>query len=147
MKSWNPKQERNDSMPVARIDMNQELKPRMKEISDAIHAGMVSGLAMIPEDLFQIFRLHGEGELVYSRTFPNADRTDIVFVEILATRGYPDEVKAKAMREIAANIRDLGIKPDNLLFNFTDVGPGDWHAPEVTHASPSLIAEETQRND
>ena len=121
-------------MPHVRIDMHRELKPRMSAISDAVHAGLVSGLAMPPEDLFQVFRLHEEGELVYSRTFPDADRTDIVFIEILASPGYTDEQKQSGMAAVADEVAKGGIKKDNLLLVMVDTSPGAaWHAPAQEH--------------
>ncbi|GAA1827146.1 tautomerase family protein [Microlunatus capsulatus] len=117
-------------MPHVRIDMHRELAPRMSQISDAVHAGLVSGLDMTPDDLFQVFRLHDEGELVYSRTFPDADRTDIVFIEILASPGYTDEQKQRGMTAVADRVAEVGIKKDNLLLVLVETAPGvAWHAP------------------
>lgn len=61
---------------------------------------------MPADDLFQIFRLHDPGELVYTKTFPNADRTDIVFIQA------------------------VGIKQDNVLIAVTENEGSDWFAPE-----------------
>lgn len=117
-------------MPNVRVDMHSALRPRMKEISAAIHEGLVTGLGMTPEDLFQIFRLHEPGELVYTTTFPNADRTDIIFIEVLASRGYTDQEKALGLAAIVNEVEKLGIKRDNLLLMVTETGPSDWYAPE-----------------
>lgn len=117
-------------MPHVRIDMHRELEPRMSQISDAVHAGLVSGLGMTPEDLFQVFRLHDEGELVYSRTFPDADRTDIVFIEVLASPGYSDEQKQRGLAAVADAVAGVGIKKDNLLLVLVETAPGAaWYAP------------------
>ena len=75
-------------MPHARIDMHKSLQPKMADISAAILRGMVTGFEMPADDLFQIFRLHEPGELVYSPTFPNQQRDDIVFIELVASKGY-----------------------------------------------------------
>lgn len=117
-------------MPHARIDMHRALEPKMAEISDAVHQGLVTGLGMISDDLFQVFRLHEPGELVYSRTFPDADRTDIVFIEILASPGYSDEEKQRGMAAIADGVAKVGVKRDNMLLVLTETGPGAaWYAP------------------
>ena len=117
-------------MPHVRIDMHRELQPKMSEISDAIHAGLVSGLDMPSGDLFQVFRLHDQGELVYSKTFPDADRTDIVFIEILASPGYTDEQKQSGMAAVADAVAGVGIKKDNLLLVLVETAPGAaWYAP------------------
>jgi hypothetical protein len=117
-------------MPQARIDMSRDLQPKMAQISDAIHQGLVSGLAMNPDDLFQVFRLHDEGELVYSTTFPNADRTDIVFIEIVASPGYSDEEKRQGMEAVANEVAKVGVKRDNMLLIVSEPGSGAWYAPD-----------------
>lgn len=118
-------------MPHARIDMHRSLKPRMAEMSDALLRGMVKGFDMPADDLFQIFRLHDPGELVYSPTFPNQQRDDIVFIELVASKGYSDQQKQDTMVAIVDEISSLGIKRDNLLLVINEVGQGaTWYAPE-----------------
>jgi hypothetical protein len=117
-------------MAHARIDMHRTLQPKMREMSAAILKGMVDGFDMPEEDLFQIFRLHEPGELVYSRTHPDANRTDIVFVEILATPRYSDETMQRALAAIAEELSKIGIKRDNVILMVTDAKA--WHAPAET---------------
>ena len=114
-------------MPHARIDMHEALRPKMKAMSDAILKGMVDGLNMPEDDLFQIFRLHQQGELVFSRTHPNADRDDIVFIEILSSPNYTAAEMQRGLAAIAAELAKLGIKRDNLLLMVTPASA--WHAP------------------
>jgi hypothetical protein len=117
-------------MPHARIDMHRDLQPQMADISSAILRGMVTGYEMPADDLFQIFRLHEHGELVYSPTFPNQQRTDIIFVELVAQVGYTDEIKQRTMAAIVDEVSALGIKRDNLLLVHQDVHGAAWYAPE-----------------
>jgi hypothetical protein len=117
-------------MPHARIDMHATLGPKMADMSAAILKGMVDGLEMPDDDLFQIFRLHQPGELVFSRTHPNADRTDIIFVEILASPVYSAEQMQKGLAAIANELAKIGIKRDNLLLMVTEAKA--WHAPAET---------------
>src|SRR6476620_4747211 len=98
-------------MPHARIDMHEALRPRMAEISAAILKGMVSGLDMPEDDLFQIFRLHQPGELVFSRTHPGkADRADIIYIEILGSPSYSAEQTKRGLTAISDEVAKLGIK-------------------------------------
>ena len=114
-------------MPHVRVDMHEALRPRMAEMSSAILKGMVDGLDMPADDLFQTFRLHQPGELVFSRTHPNADRTDIIFVEVLASPNYsPDEMQ-RGLSAITEELAKIGIKRDNLLLMVTPANA--WHAP------------------
>jgi len=115
-------------MPHARIDMHEALRPRMAEISAAILKGMVSGLDMPEDDLFQIFRLHQPGELVFSRTHPGkADRADIIFIEILGSPSYSAEQMKRGLTAISDEVAKLGIKRDNLLLMVTPANA--WLSP------------------
>ncbi|MCU1474825.1 tautomerase family protein [Amnibacterium sp.] len=117
-------------MPHARIDLHRVYQPRLKEFSRAVLAGMVRGFDMPEDDLFQIFRLHDEGELVYSPTFPNQERDDIIFVELVAQVGFTDEQKQAAMAAISDEIAALGVKRDNVLCVILEVHGAAWYAAE-----------------
>jgi hypothetical protein len=56
------------------------------QISEAVHSALVEAWDMPADDLFQIFHLHDADDLIFSRTYPKANRSDIVFVQILAFR-------------------------------------------------------------
>ncbi len=116
-------------MPLVRIDMHEPLADLRPQMSEAIHSALVDGWEMPSDDLFQIFRLHAEGDLFYSRTYPDADRTDIVFVQILAYTGYSPETKQKGAALIVERLAKLGIKHDNILIALSENGDGDWLAP------------------
>ena len=117
-------------MPHARIDLHREHQPRLPEFSRVVLAGMVRGFDMPEDDLFQIFRLHDPGELVYSPTFPAQQRDDIIFVEIVAQVGYTDDQKQNAMRSIVDGFEKLGVKRDNILCVMLEVHGAAWHAGE-----------------
>jgi hypothetical protein len=116
-------------VPQVRVDLHSTLRPKLPELSAAIHKGLVEGLGMTPDDLFQIFRVHEPGELFYALTFPDAERDDIVYIEILASRGYSDEQKAAGMKRVAEEVATTGIKIDDLLLVVTETGSSDWYAP------------------
>ena len=117
-------------MPHVRIDMHRARQPQMADISRAILRGMVTGFEMPADDLFQIFRLHEPGELVYSPTFPNQQRDDIIFIELVAQDVYNDEQKRRTMAAIVEEVSALGIKRDNLLLVLLEVHGAAWYAPE-----------------
>jgi hypothetical protein len=116
-------------MPLVRVDLHSHLADRRAEISEAIHGGLVEGWEFPPEDLFQIFTVHERGDLFYSRTFPDADRTDIVFVQVLAYNGYTPEVKQRGAGLVVDRLAALGIKRDDILIALHENGDGDWLAP------------------
>lgn len=122
-------------MPLVRIDAHDTLADQREQISAAIHRGLVAGLEMTPDDLFQIFRLHPQGDLIYTTTFPNAERTDIVYIQILLARIYTPEVKQRACRAVVDELAAVGIKRDNILIALTENDGSDWYAPEKDDAA------------
>lgn len=121
-------------MPLVRVDMHDTLAGKRQEMSAAIHRGLVAGLEMTPDDLFQLFRLHPQGDLFYTTAFPNADRTDIVYIQILLARIYTPEIKQRACRAIVDELARVGIKRDNVLIALTENDGSDWYAPEKDEA-------------
>jgi hypothetical protein len=116
-------------MPLIRIDMHNALADKRSDISTAVHSALVDAWTMPADDLFQIFQLHDEGDLIYSRSYPDAARTDIVFIQILAFTGYTPELKQAGAELLADRVAALGIKRDNILIAINENGDGDWLAP------------------
>jgi len=90
---------------------------------------MVKGFDMPATDLFHIFRLHQKGELVFGTAYPEPNREDIIFIEILASVGYGTAMKHQALVAIADEIESIGIPRDNLLLHVIEVPAGDWYSP------------------
>ena len=117
-------------MPHVHIDMHRSRRPQMEAISAALHKSLVDGLLMPVDDLFQIFTLHDDGELVFSRTFPDADRDDIIYIEVLASQGYTPEDKARMYSAMVDQTALLGIRADTLLISIVEIdGRTNWHSP------------------
>jgi phenylpyruvate tautomerase PptA (4-oxalocrotonate tautomerase family) len=116
-------------MPHVRVDLHRALAPRVTELSAAIHASLVDGLDMPEDDLFQIFTLHDRGELVFTKTFPGADRDDIIFIQVLASLGYSSELKQRMYAAMVDNIVALGIRQDTVMISVVEVDGANWHAP------------------
>lgn len=115
-------------MPLVRIDMHAHLADRREAMSAAIHRGLVASLQMPEDDLFQVFRLHEPGDLVYSRTFPDADRSDIVFVQVLLARLYDGDQKQAMGEAVVRELAAVGVKPDDVLIACTENDGADWYA-------------------
>jgi hypothetical protein len=116
-------------MPLVRVDIHEPLAALRPRMSEAIHSALVDGREMPADDLFQIFQVHQPGDLFYSRTFPDADRADIVFVQILAYTSYSPEIKQREASLVADRLSALGIQRDNILIALSENGDSDWLAP------------------
>jgi hypothetical protein len=102
----------------------------MAQISAALHASLVEGLVMPDDDLFQIFTLHAPGELVFSPTFPEAERDDIIYIQVLASHGYTRELKQQMYAAMVRNMSAIGIRQDTLLVSIVEIdGANNWHSP------------------
>jgi hypothetical protein len=124
-------------MPLVRVDLHSDLADKREALSRAIHDGLVTGLPMPADDLFQIFRLHEKGDLIYTPTFPDAVRTDIVYIQILLANIYQPEDKQRMYDAVVGNIVGIGIKPDDVLIALTENAGSDWFAPSKDWAPPS----------
>ncbi|MGZ0712627.1 tautomerase family protein (plasmid) [Coraliomargarita sp. W4R53] len=117
-------------MPHIRIDMNEARRAQLGAISDALHRSLVDGLGMEADDLFQKFNLHGPDELVFSRTFPDADRDEIIYVEVLSSFGYSKLQKDAMFAHMARNMAEIGIRQDTLLISIIEMnGSENWSSP------------------
>jgi len=142
MTEHEPPPQKETPMPLVRVDLHASLADKREAISSAIHDGLVSGLPMPADDLFQIFRLHEQGDLIYTPTFPDAARTDIVYIQILLANLYQPEDKQRMYDAVVGNLVAAGIKPDNVLIALTENAGSDWCAPskDWSPASSELSA-------
>lgn len=115
-------------MPLVRVDVQDHLANRRAAISEAIHGGLVEGWEMPADDLFQIFAVHPQGDLFYSRTHPDRDRTDIVFVQVLACTGCSPEVEQRGAAPVVDRFAFIGVERDDVLVAMSENGDGDRFA-------------------
>lgn len=114
-------------MPLVRIDMHAHLADRREAMSAAIHRGVVASLQAPEDDLFHVFRLHEPGDLVYSRTFPDAERTDLVVVQVLLARLHDAEQKQAMGEAVVRELAAVGVAPGDVLVACTENDAADWY--------------------
>lgn len=116
-------------MPMVQVDLRRQLFTESgTAISRAIHDGLVEGLDMSEDDLFQVFRPRDEGELVFSPTFGGADRRDLVLLRITMVHMYPVDAKQRMYAALAKHLEAAGVRHDDLLVSVVEVGFEDWYA-------------------
>ncbi len=116
-------------MPMVQVDLSRELfEEKGPAISAAIHSGLIEGLDMSPDDLFQIFRPHGAGELVFSPDFAGVDRRDLILLRITMVHMFPVDVKSRMYTALASHLEAVGVRHEDILVCVVEVGFEDWYA-------------------
>ena len=116
-------------MPMVQIDLRRDVfQEKGKAISQAIHAGLIEGLDMAADDLFQVFRPHDDGELVFSPDFGGADRQDLILLRITMAHMFPVDTKRQMYKALVQRLEQAGVRRDDILVCVVDVGFDDWYA-------------------
>lgn len=116
-------------MPMVQIDLRRDVFAEKGEaISAAIHQGLIEGLDMPADDLFQVFRPHDEGELVFSPTYGGADRRDLVLVRITMVHMFSAETKSRMYKSVVQHLEKAGLRHEDILVCVVEVGFEDWYA-------------------
>lgn len=116
-------------MPTVHVDLRRELfDAKGPAISRAIHEGLIEGLDMPADDLFQVFTPHDDGELVFSPDFGGADRRDLVFLRITMVHMFPPDTKAAMYAAVVRRLEAVGLRHDDVLISLVEVGFEDWYA-------------------
>ena len=116
-------------MPMVQIDLRRDVfRERGEAISQAIHAGLIEGLDMAADDLFQVFRPHDDGELVFSPDFGGADRRDLILLRITMAHMFPVDTKRRMYTALVQHLEQAGVRHDDILVCVVDVGFDDWYA-------------------
>ena len=116
-------------MPTVQVDLRRELfQSRGDAISRAIHEGLMEGLDMPEDDLFQVFRPHDDGELVFSPDFGGADRRDLVHLRLTMVHMFDVDTKRRMYAALVRHLEAAGLRHDDLLISVVEVGFEDWYA-------------------
>jgi hypothetical protein len=103
-------------MPLIQVDLNRTLfEAKGKEISHAIHRSLVEGLGIEETDVFHVFRPHDEGEIIFSKTYANRERHDLIVVRITMVNMFSFEQKKKMYQELTRRLMTVGIRRDDIL--------------------------------
>lgn len=116
-------------MPTVQIDLRRDLfEEKGTAISRAIHRGLIEGLDMPADDLFQVFRPHDDGEIVFSPEFGGVDRRDLVLLRVTMVHMFPADTKRAMYAALVRHLEAAGLRRDDLLVSVVEVGFEDWYA-------------------
>ena len=83
---------------------------------------------MPADDLFQVFRPHDDGELVFSPDYGGADRKDLILLRITMAHMFPVDTKRRMYKALVQRLEQVGVRHDDILVCVVDVGFDDWYA-------------------
>lgn len=114
-------------MPFVRIHLKSDMPPaRRRAIADAVHAGLVAGIGIPPDDRFQVISSHGD-DLIYDPGYLGIDRGDsIVMVEVHLSVGRSLEAKRALYSAVAGNLAALGIAPEDVFIHLMETTLLNW---------------------
>lgn len=116
-------------MPIVRTSVKSGTSPEEKQkIAMGIHAGLVTGIGMPEDELFNIVHEYDPADFFYSRTFNGIARSDaVVVVEITMRRGRSDAMKSALYAAIAQNLQaDVQIDPRDVFIFMHENDYSDW---------------------
>ena len=118
-------------MPLVQVDLKRSVfENKGKDISNAIHNSLVAGLGMDATDLFQVFRPHSEEEIVFSPTYDDRDRQDLIVIRITMVNMFSLEQKKKTYQELTKRLIDIGIRRDDILVCVIENSQVKWSLGE-----------------
>ena len=126
-------------MPLVRIDLSAD-RSDAAAIADGIHRALVSAVGIPTGDRFQLITRHPAGELIFDADYLGVERRDVIYVQITLVAGRPTERKVALYRQIADNLAELGVRPEDLVITLTGTGLDDW---SVGNGEAQLVAQGT----
>ncbi len=116
-------------MPFVHTYVPQASTPdERNSIVQAIHQGLVDGIGMPEDELFNMVTTYAPGEFAYSRTFNGVARSDgVVVVEITLRRGRSDAMKRALYEAIASNLQVMAhLAPADVFIFMHENDYSDW---------------------
>ncbi|MFJ6378660.1 tautomerase family protein [Kitasatospora sp. NPDC092039] len=114
-------------MPLVRIDLSTDRPPAVRRaIADAVHQALVDAVGIPADDRFQIVTPHDPEELVFDPNYLDVARRDVVCVQITLVAGRPRELKLDLYRRLAANLTEVGVRPEDVFVTLTENALDDW---------------------
>ncbi len=132
-------------MPFVHTYLHQDTPTAMREPTvQAIHQGLVSGIGMPEDELFNMLHLYDPAHFFYSRSFNGMARSDkALVVEITLRRGRSDAMKRSLYQHIADNLTMLGHHSDDIFIFMHENDYSDWSVGKGKFA----MALQQQRGD
>jgi phenylpyruvate tautomerase PptA (4-oxalocrotonate tautomerase family) len=116
-------------MPLVRISLRKGKSPEfLRDLSDAVHAALVSTANVPADDQFQIIEELEPHQLVAHPTYGGVARSEgLVIIQITLNAGRTVEIKRALYAEIAKRLGEVvDLRPDDVLVSLVEVTKENW---------------------
>lgn len=116
-------------MPLVRISILKGRSPaQVRAIADGVHRALVDTFDTPREDRFQLIQQHEPGDLIYSTSYLDIQRSDdIVMIHIVASKTRSTSTKQAFYKAVADNLaRDPGVRPEDVQIILSPNEREDW---------------------
>jgi hypothetical protein len=119
-------------VPLFEIDLDESLRPKRQQISDAIHQAMLHGLSGSPTDRFQVFRFHADSaEIVFDPNHGGVNRASVVWIRVAMNHKFDVATKKGFYRKLADQMDAIGVRHEDLLVSILEYDFDDVYAGKV----------------
>ena len=126
-------------MPLVQIDLDRTLYLQKRDlISYEIHEAQIESWAVPRTDVFQVFRPHDSGELIFDPTHRGVDRQSFMLIRITMVHKYSALQKKALYAALVRRLQTIGIRPEDILVSLIENGFEDWFAGDQDSLAPWL---------
>lgn len=116
-------------MPLIQVDLERDLfESHHEELSRAIHDAQIDSLGVPADDLFQVFRPHGPGEIKFDPGYNGVDRQHLFLIRITMVHKYSVASKQKLYGAIVERLGQHGVRAEDIQICVVENGFEDWYA-------------------
>jgi len=110
-------------MPFVRITLSADHPESVRAaVAEGVQNALVSAIGVPKDDRFQIVDAQPATAMHVDRHFLDGDRRDPVVVEISLVHGRTEAMKRALYRAIAANLAEVGVRPEDVLIFLRESG-------------------------
>ncbi len=114
-------------MPFVRITLSADRPQSVRDaIGDGVHNAMINAIGIPKGDRFQVVDAQPSNDLHFDPDYLDGDRRDQVLVEITLVRGRNQDKKVALYQAVAANLADVGVRPEDVMVILHENSREDW---------------------
>jgi len=118
-------------MPLVRITAPDSLdRDQLASVAHGIHRALIDTIGIPEGDRFQLLITHTPEVFAFDPDYLDVARERVVCIEITLVGGRTDDTKRNLYRHIADNIKDSGVRSQDVFIVLTENHRADWSVGE-----------------